>query len=57
MSKTIKNTRRKRGGQMLMDFNSVIIPYYSPITSKGGTKHKRKFKKNKSNKSRTRRQR
>jgi hypothetical protein len=55
MSKATKNTRRKRGGKMLMDFNSAVIPYYSPISSKGGSK--RKFKKNKSNKSRTRRHR
>ena len=53
MSKHSKNTRRKRGGRMMMDFNSGIIPYYSPISSKGGSK--RKLKKNKTNKSRTRR--
>jgi hypothetical protein len=40
-----KNTRKKRGGTMLMDFNKGVIPYYSPITSKGGSKGK--FRKNK----------
>jgi hypothetical protein len=56
MSKHSKNTRRKRGGRMMMDFNSGIIPYYSPISSKGGSKRKFiKNKKNKTNKSRTRR--
>jgi|LauGreDrversion4_1035100.scaffolds.fasta_scaffold05673_4 hypothetical protein len=50
MSKNTKNTRKKRGGRMLMDFNKSIIPYYSPISSKGGSKRK-----NKKNKLRTRR--
>ena len=35
---------------MLMDFNKYVIPYYSPISSKGGSKRK-----NKKNKLRTRR--
>jgi hypothetical protein len=59
MSKYSKNTTRKRGGRMMMDFNSRIIPYYSPISSKGGSKRKftknKKNNKNKTNKSRTRR--
>lgn len=45
MTKDNKNTRRKRGGRMLMDFNNSVIPYYSPISSKGGSK--RKLNKNK----------
>ena len=43
---------------MLQDFNQMIIPYYSPISAKGGRRRKnsRKTRRHKkSNKSRTRR--
>ena len=42
---------------MLQDFNQPIIPYYSPISAKGGRRKKsrRTRKHQKSNKSRTRR--
>ena len=45
---------------MLTDFNQSIIPYYSPISAKGGRKARRSKKRftrkhKKSNKSRTRR--
>jgi hypothetical protein len=48
---------------MLTDFNQAIIPQYSPISSKGGSKRRRKLRirklrtrrHKKSNKSRTRR--
>lgn len=44
---------------MLTDFNQQIIPYYSPISAKGGRRHRsrklRTRKHKKSNKSRTRR--
>lgn len=41
----------------MIDFNQIIIPYYSPISAKGGRRKKpRRTKKHKrSNKSRTRR--
>lgn len=47
----------KKGGQLMMNFNKGIIPNYSPITSKGGLRSKHRTRKNKSNKSRTRRRR
>jgi hypothetical protein len=45
---------------MLTDFNQQIIPYYSPISARGGSKARRSKKRHthrhkKSNKSRTRR--
>ena len=44
---------------MTTDFDAQIIPYYSPITSRGGRRRKnrryRTRKNKKSNKSRTRR--
>ena len=48
-----KHTRTKKGGRMLMDFNKAVIPVYSPISNKGGSR--RRVKKNRSNKSRSRR--
>lgn len=42
----------------ISDINQPIIPYYSPISAKGGRRHRRKIKTKKhkkSNKSRTRR--
>ena len=42
----------------ISDINQPIIPYYSPISAKGGRRRRRKFrtrKHNRSNKSRTRR--
>ena len=50
-----KNTRTRKGGRMMMDFNKAVIPVYSPISNKGGSR--RRFRKNKSNKSRSRRRR
>jgi hypothetical protein len=43
---------------MLNNFNEVVIPYYSPVTSRGGKRRSRKHKTRKhkkNNKSRTRR--
>lgn len=41
---------------MLQEFNQMIIPYYSPISAKGGRRRRRRTRKyKKSNKSRTRR--
>lgn len=35
-----KTHKSRKGGTM--DFNQMVIPVYSPITSKGGTARKRK---------------
>ena len=52
MTKT--RNRSKRGGQMMMNFNQGIIPDYSPISSKGGSKRRKKSKISKTRRNRKR---
>jgi hypothetical protein len=48
-----KTHKSRKGGTM--DFNQMVIPIYSPITSKGGTARKRKRTRERKRKRKTKR--
>ena len=48
-----KTHKSRKGGTM--DFNQMVIPIYSPITSKGGTARKRKRTQERKRKRKTKR--